>query len=175
MSLRRSTPIVLLVLAVPATVVVNLVFTTAAHALPRQICTLQEHITYSPPLTNTPQTVTYTVHGELTACTDGSAPTGHYDESGTAAGASCTSLLASGSGTRTFQWASGDHSEFHYTRMVNRLIGYVQVIATGSIVEGAYVGETTTSQGLGLQPDPLACATTGVPQLTALGTITIGL
>ena len=175
MSSRRSTPVVLLVLAVLATVVVNLVPATAAYGLPRQICTLQERITYSPPLTNTPQTVTYTVHGDLTACTDGSAPTGYYDESGTATGASCTSLLASGSGTRTFQWASGGHSTFQYTRIVNRLVDYIQVIATGSSVEGAYEGETTTSEGRGLQPDPLACATTGVPQLTALGTITIGL
>ncbi|MEW9551138.1 hypothetical protein [Nonomuraea sp. NPDC050783] len=175
MSLRRSTPVVFLVLAVLATVVVNLVATTGAYALPRQICTLQEDITYSPPLTNTPQTVTYTVHGQLTACTDSSAPGGHYDESGTATGASCTALLASGNGTRTFAWASGDHSEFQYSRMVNRVAGYIQVIATGTIGGGRYQGEPATSEGIGLQPDPLGCATVGVSHLTALGTVTIGL
>jgi hypothetical protein len=105
---------VFLVLAVPATVMLNLLSATGAHALPRQICTLQEVITYSPPLTNTAQTVTYTVHGELTNCTDSSAPSGSYEESGTAAGASCNSILASAGGSRTFRWESGDQSVFQY-------------------------------------------------------------
>jgi hypothetical protein len=166
---------VFLVLAVPATVMLNLLSATGAHALPRQICTLQEVITYSPPLTNTAQTVTYTVHGELTNCTDSSAPSGSYEESGTAAGASCNSILASAGGSRTFRWESGDQSVFQYNRIVNRIVGYIQVIATGSIHEGRYEGETAISNGVGLQPDPLACATDGVSRLTAAGTLTIGI
>ncbi|MFF0870002.1 hypothetical protein ACFYUV_50195 [Nonomuraea sp. NPDC003560] len=171
----RSAPAVLLALTVLVTTGLSLLPASVAHAAPLQVCTLQEDIVYQPPLTNTPQTVAFAVHGRLTACTDGSAPTGWYEESGTAAGATCTSLLSSGDGTRTFRWSSGEHSTFAYHRVVNRVAGYIQVIATGSIQDGRYQGLPAISQGLGLQPDPLACAGGGVTRLTAPGTLTIGI
>ncbi|MFI7694669.1 hypothetical protein ACIBQ6_36785 [Nonomuraea sp. NPDC049655] len=170
----RSAPAVFLALAVLVAVGLSLLPASVAHAASLQVCTLQEDIVYQPPLTNTPQTLTYAVHGRLTACTDSAAPTGWYEESGTATGATCTSLLTSAGGTRTYHWSAGEHSTFAYTRVVNRLAGYIQVIATGSIQDGRYEGLPAISQGLGLQPDPLACAAGGVARLTAPGTLTIG-
>ncbi|MCE7000712.1 hypothetical protein LZG04_38745 [Saccharothrix sp. S26] len=56
--------------ALVAAAVTMSVLTPSAHALVGQTCTLTEKVTYSPPLTNTPQTVTFTVDGTLTACTN---------------------------------------------------------------------------------------------------------
>jgi len=161
-----------------AAMVVPLVGATpAAHASVDQVCAINEVIVYSPPLTNNPQSVTFTVNGQLFNCTSGSAATGSYSETGTAANATCTSILGAGSGTRVFQWtdAAIAPSTFSYNRTVSRVAGNIQVVAEGSIVSGTFTPNPAKSVGLGVQPDLLACMTTGVPQLTAVGILTIGI
>jgi hypothetical protein len=150
--------------------------TPAAHAAVDQVCVLNEVIVYSPPLTNNPQTVTFTVSGQLFNCTSGSAATGSYSESGTAPNATCTSILGAGSGTRVYHWTNPAiaPSTFSYNRTVNRIGGNIQVVAEGSIISGTFTPDPAKSVGLGLQPDPLACMTTGVAQLTAVGALTVG-
>jgi hypothetical protein len=149
----------------------------AAHAAVDQVCVLNEVIVYSPPLTNTPQTVTFTVNGQLFNCTSGSASTGSYSETGTASNATCTSVLGAGSGTRIFHWTNTAiaPSTFSYNRTVSRIGGNIVVVAEGSIISGAFTPDPAKSMGLGVQPNPVACMTTGVPQLTAVGTLTIGI
>ncbi|WP_242911516.1 hypothetical protein [Actinomadura terrae] len=149
----------------------------AAHAVAGQLCDLTEVVTYDPPLTNTPQTVTFDVSGQLVNCTNPAARTGSYHESGSATAATCTGILSAGSGTRVFHWNNSDlqPSTFSYNRVVNRIGGNIQVVAMGSITSGTFTGLPAKSLGVGLQPDPIACATTGASQLTAVGTLTIGL
>ncbi|WP_345363461.1 hypothetical protein [Actinoallomurus liliacearum] len=150
----------------------------AAHAVGLdQVCTLSEVVTYSPPLTTSPQTVTFTVSGQLFNCTSSSAPTGYYAESGTASGATCTSVLSAGSGTRVFHWNNSAlaPSTFSYNRVVSRVNGNIVVTALGAITSGTFTPDPTKSVGTGLEPDLTACGTTGVSQLTDVGTVTIGL
>lgn len=149
----------------------------AAHAAVDQVCVLSEVITYSPPLTDTAQTVTFSVHGQLFNCTSTTASTGSYTESGTASNATCTSILGAGSGTRVYHWTDPaiDSSTFSYNRTVSRVAGNIVVVAEGSIISGAFTPSPAKSLGTGLQPNPIACLTTGVAQLTALGALTIGI
>jgi hypothetical protein len=171
-AIGRALGVVLAAMAVPLAGA-----TPAAHAAVDQVCVLNEVITYSPPLTNTPQSVTFSVNGQLFNCTSGSAITGSYSETGTASNATCTSILGAGSGTRIYHWTNTaiPPSTFFYNRTVSRIAGNIQVVAEGSIVSGTFTPDPAKSVGLGVQPDLLACMTTGVPQLTALGVLTIGI
>jgi hypothetical protein len=164
-------------LLLTATVAGSFVAVPAAHAAIDQICALSEVINYSPPLTNTPQTVTFSVHGQLFNCTSSSAATGSYFETGTASNATCTSILSAGSGTRVYRWTNTaiEPSTFSYNRTVSRVGGEIVVVAEGSITSGTFTPDPAKSIGSGLQPNPIACMTTGVAQLTALGTLTIGI
>ena len=148
-----------------------------AHALTDQTCTLSEVVTYDPPLTNTARTVTFTVSGQLFNCTNPAARTGSYTESGTAVNATCTGVLSSGSGTRVFRWNDPAlaPSSFSYNRTTSRVGGNIVVVAVGSISSGTFAGSPAKSTGIGAQPDPTACAGTGVGQLTAAGALSIGL
>ncbi|MCO5967495.1 hypothetical protein [Actinoallomurus soli] len=150
----------------------------AAHAIGLdQVCALSEVVTYSPPLTTTPQTVTFTVSGQLFDCTSSSAPTGYYAESGTAPNATCTSVLSAGSGTRVFHWNNSAiaPSTFSYNRVVSRVNGNIVVVALGAITSGTFTSDPAKSTGTGLEPDLTACGSTGVSQLTDVGTVTIGI
>lgn len=150
----------------------------AAHALGAdQICTINEVVTYSPPLTDTPQTVTFSVSGQLFNCTSSSAPTGSYAESGAVPNATCSSILSAGSGTRVFHWNNNAiaPSTFSYNRIVSRVDGNIVVTALGSITSGTFTPDPTKSVGSGVEPNPLACSTTGVSQLTDAGLLTIGI
>lgn len=150
----------------------------AAHAIGLdQVCALSEVVTYSPPLTTSPQTVTFTVSGQLFNCTSGSAPTGYYAESGTAPNATCTSVLSAGGGTRVFHWNNSAiaPSTFSYNRVVSRVNGNIVVAAVGAITSGTFTPDPAKSTGTGLEPDLTACGSTGVSQLTDVGTVTIGL
>jgi len=148
-----------------------------AHALLDQTCVVNEVITWSPPISDTPQNVTFTVHGQLVNCTSGSASAGSYFETGTASSATCTSLLGAGSGTRVFHWTNTAiaPSAFAYNRTTIRVNNNLQVVAVGSIVAGTFTPLPAKSVGTAPQLDPIACATTGVPQQTAAGLLTIGL
>ncbi|WP_309111173.1 hypothetical protein [Saccharothrix sp.] len=158
-------------------VVVGLVAPATAHAAVDQECVLSEVITYDPPLTDTPRTVTFHVSGQLFNCTSSSASTGSYAESGTVTGATCSGTLSPGSGIRVFTWTNGAiaPSTFSYNRTATRVGGNIQVVAVGSITSGTFTPDPAKSVGLGAQPDPTACATTGVSRLTAAGSVTIGL
>lgn len=173
--MMRSARIAAVHLTVAA--VMSLAITPSAHAAVDQFCVLNEVVTYSPPLTDTPQTVTFSVSGQLYNCTSSSAPTGSYAETGNAPNATCTSVLAAGSGTRVFKWTNTAiaPSTFSYNRTANRVGGNIQVVAVGSISSGTFTPDPAKSVGVGAQPDPSACSTTGVSQLTASGSLTIGI
>ncbi|GAB3981405.1 hypothetical protein GCM10029978_082210 [Actinoallomurus acanthiterrae] len=163
-------------LAAAASALVGMV--PAAHAIGvDQTCTLNEVVTYSPPLTSTPQTVTFTVSGQLFNCTSSSAATGYYAESGTVANATCTSVLSAGAGTRVFHWNNNAiaSSSFSYNRVVSRVNGSIVVTAVGAITSGTFTPDPAKSTGTGLEPDPIACSTTGVSQLTDVGVLTVGI
>jgi hypothetical protein len=148
-----------------------------AHAAVDQICLVSEVATFSQPVTNTPQTVTVTVNGQLFNCTSGSASAGSYTETATLPNYTCTALFYQGSGTRVLTWTNPAiaPSAFSYNRTSSRVGGNVEIVLLGSIVSGTFTPEPAKAELLAVQPNPLLCATTGVPQVSLVGALTIGL
>jgi hypothetical protein len=149
----------------------------AAYAAVDQICLVSEVATFSQPVTNTPQTVTVTVNGQLFNCTSGSASAGSYTETATLPNYTCTALFYQGSGTRVLTWTNPAiaPSAFSYNRTSSRVGGNVEIVLLGSIVSGTFTPEPAKAELLAVQPNPLLCATTGVPQVSLVGALTIGL
>lgn len=149
----------------------------AAHADAGQTCAVNEVVSFSQPVTNTPQTVTVTVQGQLFTCTNGSAATGSYTETATLPNYSCTQLFYQGSGTRVFTWTdpTAAPSTYSYNRTSSRVGANIVILLLGSITGGTFATEPAKMQLTALNPDPISCATTGISQLTLLGALTIGL
>ncbi|QIS12291.1 hypothetical protein [Nocardia arthritidis] len=147
-----------------------------ASAAVDQACTVNEVATFSPPLTDNPQTVTITTEGNLFDCTSGSAPTGTYAETLVVPGLSCTNLLVSGSGTRVLTWVgAAAPSTFTYNRTATLVNGNVQVVFLGEIASGTFTPDPAKEELTGPALDPTACATTGVARHDNNGTLTIGI
>jgi hypothetical protein len=159
-----------------AAVVTLLGVAPAAHAAVDQACAASTVVTYSPPLTNTPQTVTTTINSQYFNCTSSSAPTGTYTDTVTVPNAMCTVIFEAGSGTKVINWTNTAiaSSTFTYNRTSSRVGGTVQVELVGSISSGTFNPDPAKEEATGPQPDPTACATTGVSQIAFLGTLTIG-
>ncbi|MFT7841590.1 hypothetical protein Q5530_36105 [Saccharothrix sp. BKS2] len=148
-----------------------------AQAVVAQTCLVNEVVTFSQPVTNTPQTVTVTVQGQLVNCLNGSAATGSYTETATLPNYSCTQLFYQGSGTRTLTWTDPavPPSTYSYNRTSSRVGANIVILLLGSITSGTFATEPAKMQLTALNPDPISCATTGIPSLTLLGALTVGL
>lgn len=164
-------------LAAVATTLFGMAVPAAQATTLEQSCLLTETITWEPPLKSTPQTVTFTTHGQLTNCTNPSAPAATYFETGTYDSATCTSAGLGRSGVRVWRWTSPDAapSAFSYTVQGARVNGTIEAVATGTIISGAFENEPVKSEGVAPELDPLACMTTGVSRISAVGAIAIGL
>ncbi|ONI92282.1 hypothetical protein ALI22I_04905 [Saccharothrix sp. ALI-22-I] len=147
-----------------------------AHAAVEQSCLVNEVVAFSEPVTNTPKTVTVTVQGQLFNCTNDSAATGSYTETATLPNYTCTALFYQGSGTRVFTWTDPTvaPSTYSYNRTSSRVGANIVILLLGSTTSGTFTAEPTKMQLTALNPDPVACATTGVSQLTLLGALTVG-
>ena len=147
-----------------------------AQAVVAQTCLVNEVVTFSQPVTNTPQTVTVTVQGQLFNCLNGSAATGSYTETATLPNYSCTQLFYQGSGVRVFDWTdpTAADSSYSYNRTSSRVGANIVILLLGSITTGTFATEPAKMQLTALNPDPISCATTGVSQLTLLGTLVVG-
>lgn len=142
-----------------------------------QVCLVNEVVSFSQPVTNTPQTVTVTVQGQLFNCTSGSVATGSYTETAALPNYSCTQLFYQGSGTRVFTWTdpTAAPSAYSYNRTSSRVGANIVILLLGSITGGTFATEPAKMELTGLNPDPISCATTGISQLTLLGVLTVGL
>lgn len=151
-----------------------------AHAGADQVlCTITETIDWNPPLKNTPQQVTFTTNGQLTACT-GLSATATYHESGTYANASCNSLLGAGTGVRIWDWTAPGVESSHFSYLVTggRVGGNIVAVATGPIIAGAYTDSSVRSVAVATPiplPDLIACAGDGASRVLVAGELTIGL
>ncbi|MFE9749525.1 hypothetical protein ACFYOT_31825 [Saccharothrix saharensis] len=151
--------------------------TPTAHAVVEQTCLVNEVVTFSEPVTNTPKTVGVTVNGQLFNCTNGSAATGSYTETATLPDYTCTSLFYQGSGTRVFTWTdpAATPSAYSYNRTSSRVGANIVILLLGSIGSGTFATEPAKMQLTALNPDPISCATTGVSHLSLFGALTVGL
>ncbi|MEV1121886.1 hypothetical protein AB0I91_43105 [Actinosynnema sp. NPDC049800] len=148
-----------------------------ANAAVEQACLINEVVTFSEPVTNTPKTVTVTVEGQLFNCADASATTGSYTEVATLPDYTCTALFYQGAGTRTFTWTDPAvaPSTYSYNRTSSRVGANIVIVLLGSITSGAFAAQPAKTQLTALNPDPVSCATTGVSRLSLVGALTVGL
>ncbi|GGS30174.1 hypothetical protein [Actinokineospora fastidiosa] len=151
--------------------------TPTAQAAVAQTCLVNEVVTFSEPVTNTPKTVSVTVNGQLFNCTDPTARTGSYTETATLPDYTCTQLFYQGSGARVFTWTDPAvaPSTYSYNRTSSRVGANIVILLLGSITAGGFDAEPAKMQLTAVNPNPIRCATTGVSQLTLVGALTVGL
>lgn len=142
-------------------------------------CTGAVTSTYSPGITNTPQTVTFHVTGLLGPCASTGDPhlsSGTFTASGTGT-FSCTSV------TTGFQeeihWNDGKESDIAGTMAIGvNPLGEDVYVANGKVVSDGdsheeFIGDTYLSTGPVLTLNPLACAGSGVTSQSGTIDITI--
>lgn len=134
-----------------------------AAAVGQMTCTGQENTTFSPGLTNTPQTVTITVNNSenCLSLTNGGFRTGTATSTRTIPGISCLTLLAGGNPDEmTYHWSNGLQSTFGFTPTVNFVGGSPVVTQTGSITAGEFNGAVAIGT-VTLVADLTKCSTPG--------------
>jgi hypothetical protein len=144
----------------------------AADAVPHQVCTVNEDVTYAPPLNNTSQTITVTVHGRLLDCTDHS--TGTYLARFAQPGLTCTDPFETGLGAVTFTWSDGGTSVFSHRSFVTSINGNFQLELVGSITSGTFAPAPAIEAMTALAPSATACSTTGIAGQAYNGILAIG-
>ncbi|MEU0150455.1 hypothetical protein [Micromonospora fulviviridis] len=126
-------------------------------------CTGTNVINYSPGLTNTPQTVTITGQDTGVACVDLARPLTPLSFIAPFSGTfttSCTALLAGGTGAQTFQWNTGETSNWNWTlRFSNTANGQLVAIADGPVTSGLYAGAQVRQVITETTGDQTACFT----------------
>lgn len=146
----------------------------AAHAASSTTCLGSSVITYSPSLTNTAQTVTYTETDTFTPCvsTNPALTDGRFTGSVTLPGASCLVVPSLTLNTPyTITWNNGAPSSVNLSFTDAIAEGIEQVTGTGTVTSGQFQGANATLIWLYTVPDPLQClASPGVT--TQTGTLT---
>ncbi|MCX4755711.1 hypothetical protein [Kitasatospora purpeofusca] len=154
----------------------------AAPLLTAVTCTGQSQISYSPPLTNTAKPTAITAHGDFGALASPglclgvgtSVTSAHYDESFSNPSQSCSSGIATQSGTRVFTWNDGQTSTFPYTTTLTSIGGQSASVRTGTISAGRFAGLAAEQITIVPSLDPLACDGDGIAHTTSRTTLSIG-
>jgi hypothetical protein len=134
---------------------------SSAHAASSTTCTGSSAISYSPGLTNTPQTVTYSETDTWSSCTstDTSLTAGSFSANLTAPGASCNGGSLFSPGGYTISWNNGQSSTMTGTS-TDTIIGGTEVItAVGTVTSGEFIGGAVTLVWLYPVLNPLQCLT----------------
>jgi len=127
-------------------------------------CTGTSPITYTPGLTFTARTITYTETDSFSSCTSSDPALTSGISTSTATGAfSCLSplTLAEDPGY-TIAWNNGQDSTFDLTYTDTIVGGVENVTGIGTVTSGEFLGATGTFVWVYTVPDPLLCLTTGV-------------
>ena len=146
-----------------------------AHALAvDQACTGTWTVTYNPPITTIPRTVSATLSANFPHCTDPDAASASYSQTFTDT-VSCATLLNTGSAAHTFVWGNpaAVPSTFAYGWTVNDIGGQAVITSTGQITSGRYAHDSAEQISVLVTPDPLQCVLSGVAELTGPTTLTI--
>ncbi len=147
---------------------------SSAHATPGDLtCTETESVSYSPGLLTTRRPVDVSVHNVLscTSLTDPAVTRGHVQAAIRGLGRSCTDLAASGSGSYTITWNTGDTSTISYNRSANYVLGTLVIVENGTVTAGKFTGDSTTHVVELLTLNLLACLTEpGLTTTSGIGT-----
>ncbi len=84
---------------------------------------------------------------------------------------SCTDLLASGSGSCTITWNTGETSAISYHRSANYVLGTLVIVESGTVTAGEFTGNSVAHVVELLNLDLLAClAEPGLTTASGIGT-----
>ncbi|MEU4745880.1 hypothetical protein AB0G02_36200 [Actinosynnema sp. NPDC023658] len=100
---------------------------------------------FDPPATNSPQTETLTVSRQYGPCVSATHPditSGHSGATGTAAGATCVSLLGANAITIPITWNNGQTSTLSGNNVSNMSGLTLTVVTTGTVTSGVFTGAT---------------------------------
>ncbi|MGX7829732.1 hypothetical protein ACTG9Q_32075 [Actinokineospora sp. 24-640] len=117
------------------------------HAAPGDLtCTENETVPYSTGLLTTRRPVDVSVHNVLsrTSLTDPAITQGHVRATIHGLNRSCTDLAASGSGSYTITWNTGETSTISYNRSANYVLGALVIVENGTVTAGKFTGDSTT-------------------------------
>ncbi|WP_026422287.1 hypothetical protein [Actinokineospora inagensis] len=142
----------------------------AAHAAVGSVtCTGSSHVTFSPGLTLTPQTITVQETDTIPSCTSTDATLtsvttgGTYSYSVPNAACNYLELNPAGGGTFTIHWNNGQTSTV--TGLASELTstgGLVQNTATGTVTAGEFTGASASIAWIYLLVNPLQCLSPGL-------------
>jgi hypothetical protein len=151
-----------------------LVSPSSAHAaLGDLTCTENESVSYSPGLVNTRRPVDVSVYNVLscTSLTDPAVAGGHVQATVRGLNRSCTDLAASGSGSYTITWNTGETSTISYNRSANYVLGTLVIVENGTVTAGKFTGDSATHVVELLTLNLLAClAEPGLTTASGIGT-----
>ncbi|MDQ2589160.1 hypothetical protein [Saccharothrix yanglingensis] len=130
-------------------------------------CTENESVSYSPGLLTTRRSVDVSVDNVLscTSLTDPAVTGGRVRAVVRGLDRSCTDLAASGSGSYTITWNTGETSTIGYTRSANYVLGTLVIVESGTVTAGKFTGDSVTHVVELLNLNLLACLSE--PGLTA--------
>lgn len=167
-----------LMLSVAAATTLVLAIAPGAHAATVLTCGAAEVTSFSPGLTNTPQPTTTTTSSYYQPCVNVTNPlelrTGTGLSVSGPASRSCTSLLGSGSRTRTIHWSTGTTSTWSYVSTTNFLAGGAgQITQQGSITAGEFQGATAVGVIVDYSGALAQCDSSGLASFGGQGALTI--
>lgn len=118
----------------------------AAHAASSTTCSGSSTITYSPGLTNTPQTVAYTETDTFSSClsTDLTLTSGEFLTSVDLPGASCDAAAVFTNTPYPITWNNGKTSSINLSYTDAIVDGTEQVTGVGTVTSGEFAGAAVT-------------------------------
>ena len=123
-------------------------------------CGGSQTTSYTPALTQTPQSVTVSASTQYGPCTSTSVPTltsgsrsGNFNYSSF----SCLNLLQSAAVTYTITWNTGQQSTISGSTTVNTVGGVITVIVTGNVTAGLFAGDSVVQTATGASTDITLC------------------
>jgi hypothetical protein len=132
-------------------------------------------VTYDPPLTNQPQTVSRTASIQYGPCVSVSHPaltSGTTIVGGTVT-TSCVELLRANTFVQSITWNTGETSTISGNRSVSIVGGTVTATSTGTVTAGLFTGSTFVQEAAGVATDIVLC-TAGLGTVPSLyNTITM--
>ncbi|WP_424233962.1 hypothetical protein [Actinophytocola sp.] len=124
-------------------------------------------ITFTPPLTTSPQTATVrstNVFGPCVSTTVPAVTSGYTSVNVTVPNRSCLTLAGSGTSTSTITWNTGQTSELTLNFLTEIVGGVYTSTVTGAVTGGLFAGDSVVSNQTGAATDIALC-------LAGLGTV----
>ncbi|GAA0490608.1 hypothetical protein ACFQ2B_16320 [Streptomyces stramineus] len=152
----------------------GLLVPTSAHAAVGDlVCQGTQKTTFDPPLTNTTRNTKVKVRETWSTCTNPVGITSGRGALEVTVPSSCQSLGLGPESTIEYKWNNGLKSTVHWTTVsVTRLTATSVVTKTGSVTDGYGKNDSAIETITLVNPDPLACAGSGVSSVEGAGTLT---